>query len=128
MTSPNVALQVVELAKSFVGYPYVWAGASPSVGFDCSGLVYYVYKQFGYNLYRAGDGQANNGIAVKESEMLPGDIIIFANKYTGAIQHVGLYIGDGMMVHAQSSRTGVVISRYDYDQNKYIYTIRRIIY
>ena len=128
LTSPNVALQVVDLAKSLVGYPYVWAGASPSVGFDCSGLVYYVYKQFGYNLYRAGDGQAKNGIAVKESEMQPGDIIIFANKYTGAIQHVGLYIGDGLMVHAQSSRTGVVISKYDYDTNKYIYTIRRIIY
>ena len=128
LTSPNVALQVVDLAKSFVGYPYVWAGASPSVGFDCSGLVYYVYRQLGYNIKRDGDGQATNGIAVKESEMQPGDIIIFANKYTGAIQHVGLYIGDGMMVHAQSSRTGVVISRYDYDTNKYIYTIRRIIY
>ena len=128
LTSPNVALQVVELAKSFVGYPYVWAGASPSVGFDCSGLVYYVYKQMGYTIKRDGDGQATNGIAVKESDMQPGDIIIFANKYTGAIQHVGLYIGDGMMVHAQSSRTGVVISRYDYDTNKYIYTIRRIIY
>ena len=44
------------------------------------------------------------------------------------IEDAGLYIGDGMMVHAQSSRTGVVISRYDYDKNKYIYTIRRIIY
>ena len=128
LTSPNVALQVVELARSFVGYPYVWAGADPSVGFDCSGLVYYVYKQFGYNLYRAGDGMANNGIAVSESDMQPGDIIIFANRSTGSIQHVGLYIGDGMMVHAQSSRTGVVISRYDYDTNKFIYTIRRIIY
>ena len=128
LTSPNVALQVVDLAKSFVGYPYVWAGADPSVGFDCSGLVYYVYKQLGYNIKRDGDGQASNGIAVKESEMQPGDIIIFANKYTGAIQHVGLYIGDGKMVHAQSSRTGVVISAYDYDTNKYIYTIRRIIY
>ena len=106
----------------------MWAGANPSVGFDCSGLVYYVYKQMGYNIQRDGDGQAGNGIAVKESDMQPGDIIIFANKYTGAIQHVGLYIGDGMMVHAQSSRTGVVISRYDYDKNKYIYTIRRIIY
>lgn len=128
MTSPNVALQVVELAKSLVGSPYVWAGASPTIGFDCSGLVYYVYKQFGYNLYRSGDSMANNGIAVKESDMQPGDIIIFANKNTGAIQHVGLFIGDGMMVHAQSSRTGVVISRYDYDNNKYIYTIRRVIY
>ena len=128
LTSPNKALQVVDLAKSFVGYPYVWAGADPELGFDCSGLVYYVYKQMGYNIQRDGDGQAGNGIAVKESDMQPGDIIIFANKYTGAIQHVGLYIGDGMMVHAQSSRTGVVISRYDYDKNKYIYTIRRIIY
>ena len=128
LTSPNVALQVAEFAKTFVGYPYTWAGADPSIGFDCSGLVYYVYKQMGYTIKRDGDGQATNGIAVKESDMQPGDIIIFANKYTGAIQHVGLYIGDGMMVHAQSSRTGVVISRYDYDKNKYIYTIRRIIY
>ena len=128
MTTPNKALQVAELAKSFVGYPYVWAGADPSIGFDCSGLVYYVYKQFGYNLHRPGDGQASDGIAVSEDDMQPGDIIIFCNKYTGSIQHVGLYIGDGMMVHAQSSATGVVISKYDYDYNKYIYSIRRIIY
>ncbi len=128
MTTPNKAMQVVDLARSFVGYPYVWAGADPSIGFDCSGLVYYVYKQFGYNLHRPGDGQASDGIAVSESDMQPGDIIIFSNKYTGSIQHVGLYIGDGMMVHAQSSATGVVISKYDYDYNKYIYAIRRIIY
>ena len=128
MTTPNKALQVVELAKSFVGYPYVWAGASPSIGFDCSGLVYYVYGQFGYNLHRPGDGQASDGIAVSEDDLQPGDIIIFANNYTGSIQHVGLYIGDGLMVHAQSSATGVVISKYDYDYNKYIYSIRRIIY
>ncbi len=128
MTSPNAALQAVEMAKSYVGYPYVWAGASPSVGFDCSGLVYYIYRTLGYNIHRAGDGQASDGIAVKESEMQPGDIIIFSNKFTGAIQHVGIYIGDGLMVHAQSSRTGVVISKYDYDYNKYIYSIRRIVY
>ncbi len=127
LTSPSVAQQVVDLALSYVGYPYVWAGANPSVGFDCSGLVYYVYKQFGYNLYRAGDGMAREGVAVEESEMQPGDIIIFSNKATGSIQHVGLYIGDGKMVHAQSSRTGVVISQYDYDTSKYIYSIRRII-
>ncbi len=128
LTVPDAALQAVELAKSFVGYPYVWAGASPSVGFDCSGLVYYVYQQLGYSLYRAGDGMAKNGIEVEESEMQPGDILIFANRSTGAIQHVGLYIGDGQMVHAQSSSTGVVISDYDYDSGKYIYTIRRIVY
>lgn len=128
LTSLSISQQVANLAISLVGSKYVWAGASPSVGFDCSGLVYYVYKQFGYNLYRAGDGMAKNGIAVKESEMQPGDIIIFSRKSDGGIQHVGLYIGDGMMVHAQSSATGVVISRYDYDTSKFIYTIRRIIY
>lgn len=128
LTSLSVSQQVANLALSYVGYPYVWAGASPSVGFDCSGLVYYVYKQFGYNLYRAGDDMVKNGIAVKESEMQPGDIIIFSRKSDGGIQHVGLYVGDGMMVHAQSSKTGVVISRYDYDASKFIYAIRRIIY
>ena len=128
MTTPNKALQAAELAKSFVGYPYVWAGADPSVGFDCSGLVYYIYRSLGYNIHRPGDGQASDGIAVSEDDMQPGDIIIFANKSTGSIQHVGIYIGDGLMVHAQSSRTGEVISNYDYDYNKYIYTIRRIIY
>ena len=128
LTTPNKALQAVELAKSLVGYPYVWAGADPSVGFDCSGLVYYIYRSLGYNIHRPGDGQASDGIAVSEADMQPGDIIIFANKSTGSIQHVGLYIGDGLMVHAQSSRTGVVINKYDYDYNKYIYTIRRIIY
>ena len=128
LTTPNKALQAVEMAKSFVGYPYVWAGADPSIGFDCSGLVYYIYKQLGYNLHRPGDGQASDGIAVSEDDLQPGDIIIFSNKYTGSIQHVGLYIGNGEMVHAQSSATGVVISKYDYDYNKYIYSIRRIIY
>ena len=110
LTSLSVSQQVANLALSYVGYPYTWAGANPSVGFDCSGLVYYVYKQFGYNLYRAGDDMAKNGIAVEESEMQPGDIIIFSRKSDGGIQHVGLYVGDGMMVHAQSSKTGVVIS------------------
>ena len=128
LTSLSVSQQVANLALSYVGYPYVWAGANPSVGFDCSGLVYYVYKQFGYNLYRAGDDMAKNGIEVEENDLQPGDIIIFSRKSDGGIQHVGLYVGDGMMVHAQSSKTGVVISRYDYDTSKFIYTIRRIVY
>ena len=128
LTTPNKALQAVEMAKNLVGSPYVWAGADPSIGFDCSGLVYYIYTSLGYKMHRPGDGQALDGIGVSEAEMQPGDVIIFSNKYTGSIQHVGLYIGDGMMVHAQSSATGVVISKYDYDYNKYIYAIRRIVY
>lgn len=127
MTSPDVAQQVVNLALSYVGYPYTMAGASPSTGFDCSGLVYYVYKQFGYNLHRAGDGQALDGVSVSRSDMRPGDILIFAANGTNSIKHVGIYIGDGKMVHAQNPSMGVNISDYDYDSSKYIYSIRRIV-
>lgn len=127
MTSPDVAQQVVELALSYVGMPYVWAGADPSIGFDCSGLVYYCYKQFGYNLHRAGDGMAQDGVSVSFQDIRPGDIIIYADNGTTSIQHVAIYIGDGMMVHARSSKTGVVINEIGYDSGKYIYSIRRII-
>lgn len=127
LTSPDIARQVVDLALSYVGYPYTMAGASPSTGFDCSGLVYYVYKQFGYNLHRAGDGQALDGTAVNEADLRPGDILIFAANGTNSIKHVGIYIGNGKMVHAQNPTMGVNISDYRYDTSKYIYSIRRII-
>lgn len=127
MTSASIAMQVVDLALSMVGKPYVWAGKDPAIGFDCSGLVYYVYGQFGYNLHRAGDGQALDGVAVSLEEMRPGDILVFANNNTTSIQHVGIYIGDGKMVHAQNPTMGVNISDINYDTAKYIYTIRRIV-
>lgn len=127
LTSPDVAQQIVDLALSYVGYPYTMAGASPSTGFDCSGLVYYVFKQFGYNLHRAGDGQALDGVAVSEADLRPGDVLIFAANGTTSIKHVGIYIGDGKMVHAQNPTMGVNISDYKYDTSKYIYSIRRII-
>ncbi len=128
LTSPNKALDAVELALSFVDYPYTWAGDSPEEGFDCSGLVYYVYGQCGYTLNRTGDGQAQNGIAVDPEDMKLGDILVFASKSSGSIQHVGIYIGDGMMVHARNSKYGVDINAIDYDGNYYLYGVRRIVY
>ncbi len=128
LTSPNRALQALELALSFVDYPYTWAGDSPEEGFDCSGLVYYVYGQCGYTLSRTGDGQAQNGIAVAPDDMQPGDILVFASNSSGSIQHVGLYIGDGMMVHARNSKYGVDINPIDYDSSYYLYGVRRIVY
>lgn len=127
MTTPDEARQAVELALSMVGKPYVWAGADPAIGFDCSGLVYYVYKQLGYNIHRAGDGMAQDGDPVNYADIRIGDILIFADNGTSSIQHVGIYIGDGMMVHARNSRTGVVVDAVGYDSGKYIYSIRRII-
>ena len=99
---------VVEYAKQFLGVPYVYGGSSPS-GFDCSGFVYYIYKQFGVTLNRVANDQMVNGTWVPFSEAMPGDIIGFKNK-SGYVNHVGIYVGNGMMIH--SPQTGETV-RYE---------------
>lgn len=122
----DLGRQVVDYALQFVGYNYTWGGKSPSTGFDCSGLVYFVYSQFGYTLNRVAEDQARNGIAVT-GELQPGDILCF---YSGSsyIGHVGIYIGNGMFVHAQNSATGVVITELAGNYANRGYVARRIIY
>ena len=122
--SSELGQQIANYALQFVGYNYSWGGKDPSTGFDCSGLVYYVYGQFGYTLNRVAADQANNGVHV--GELQPGDILCF---YSGSsyIGHVGIYIGDGMFVHAQNSATGVVISSLDGYYGTRGYEARRIV-
>lgn len=100
---------IANYACQFVGYNYCWGGTSPSTGFDCSGLVYYTYKQFGYTLNRVAQDQSQNGVHVDASALQPGDILCF---YSGSnyIGHSGIYIGDNKFVHAANSTTGVIIS------------------
>ncbi|MBQ4651303.1 MAG: SH3 domain-containing protein [Oscillospiraceae bacterium] len=100
--------EIAQYACQFVGTRYIWGGSSPE-GFDCSGLVYYVYKQHGYTLNRVAEDQARNGVHVDADQLQPGDILCF---YSGGsyIGHVGIYIGDGKFVHAANSATGVVIT------------------
>ena len=102
--------QIAQFALQYVGYNYCWGGKDPSTGFDCSGLVYYTYQHFGYTLNRVAQDQARNGVAVSADELQPGDILCF---YSGSsyIGHSGIYIGNGMFVHAQNSATGVVITQ-----------------
>lgn len=100
--------KIVDYAKTFVGYPYVYGGSSPSTGFDCSGFVQYVYKQHGISLNRTATSQLANGYYVSYDNMKPGDIIYFG--YGSTATHVGIYIGNGKFVHAQNSSTGVVIT------------------
>lgn len=101
--------EIADYALQFVGYNYTWGGTSPSTGFDCSGLMYYVYKQFGYTLNRIACDQAMNGVHVDPSDLQPGDLLCF---YSGSdyIGHVGMYIGNNMFVHAANSNSGVITS------------------
>lgn len=105
---------VASYAVQFVGYRYVWGGASPRTGFDCSGLTSYVYRQFGVNLPRSAAAQFNTRYGAmigSMSNLAPGDLMFFAN--TGGrrgITHVAIYIGNGQMIHAMTPAYGVQIS------------------
>ena len=102
--------KVVEVALAQVGKPYIWASANPNIGFDCSGLVYYVYKQVGISLNRTSYTQINNGVSVDSKDLRKGDLVFF-NNGGGRISHVGIYIGNNQFVHASSPGTGVIVSK-----------------
>ena len=106
--SSSKADAIIATAKEYIGVPYVWGGSSPS-GFDCSGLVQYVFRQHGISLNRTAKQQYQHGSYVSRSSLQPGDLVFFQNTYTTGISHVGIYIGSGEFIHASSSR-GVMIS------------------
>lgn len=97
-------------AQRYSGVPYVWGGTSPR-GFDCSGFVHYVYKQKGINIPRETVSLYNGARKVSADQAKPGDIVFFHKTYNTSkpISHVGIYIGNGKMIHASSSR-GVIIA------------------
>ena len=106
------ASQVVDFAMQFVGSNYVWGGAGPG-GFDCSGFTMYVYGNFGLSLPHSAAAQYNTrygAIISSQSELLPGDLVFFANTYTAGISHVGIYIGGGNVVQALSPGQGVGVA------------------
>ena len=110
---------VVAKAKSYIGYKYVYGGSSPSTGFDCSGFTSYIYKQFGVSLNRTAAGQYSNGTAVSRANLQPGDLVMFGKS---GINHVGIYIGGGMIVHAENKTTGVTTDTINsgYYNNNYV--------
>lgn len=91
---------LVAYAKKFIGTPYVWGGTSPT-GFDCSGFVQYVYKHMGVNLPRVSADQARAGRRVSFADLRPGDLVAIDNssRNNGA-DHIGIYIGHGMVINA----------------------------
>ena len=131
-SSPPVNLtlgeQVVAYALNFLGCNYIYGGTSPS-GFDCSGLVTYVYREFGISVTRDAHGQfRDNGVYVEKPDLAPGDLVFFSTNGGGYIHHVGIYIGDNEFVHASTYSTGVIVSRLDsaYYINEY-YGAKRLI-
>lgn len=101
---------LIEKAKSFLGTPYVWGGSQP-LGFDCSGFVQYVYKQFGVNLPRVSYQQAQAGQRVAIKDLQPGDLVAWDNSSrNGGADHISIYIGDGKVIHAPKPGDRVKIS------------------
>lgn len=109
--------QIANFACQYVGYPYKAGGTSLTEGADCSGFVWAVYKAFGYSLPRSSYAQSGAGVGVSYADAQPGDIIYYGG-------HVGIYIGDGRIVHASTERTGIKTESATY---RSIITVRRII-
>ena len=121
----KLADEIVDYAKTWLGVPYRWAGNSKN-GTDCSGLTYHVFKHFGIDVPRSSRAYSGIGTKVSRSEIKKGDILMWDTDRNGTIGHVGIYIGDGMFIHASSSKGKVVTRSLSSYSEKYM-GARRVI-
>lgn len=106
--------KILKKAKKFIGLPYLWAGAS-GFGFDCSGFVFTLYQSFGITIPRDSGPQYKDKNSIKISkekiqDLKPGDLLFFAReKGKGKVHHVGMYVGNGRMIHSPNSKKSIEI-------------------
>ncbi len=108
---PAANANAVDVARRYLGVPYLFGGTNPRVGLDCSGLVQLVYQQLGIQLPRTAQQQYNATVRVGEADLRPGDLVFFARTYPDPndwVTHVGIYIGGGQQINAPT--TGQVVS------------------
>ena len=119
-TNTNKVEKIVALAKKQLGKPYEWGAEGPN-SFDCSGLTYYVYKQHGITLPRSSKAQSQKGKTISKSNLQAGDLVFFNTNGSG-VSHVGIYIGNGNMIH--STKPGDVVKttsiNSSYYKNKFV--------
>jgi cell wall-associated NlpC family hydrolase len=121
VAAPNQAAQtVVNTALAQQGKPYVWAGAGPN-SFDCSGLTQFAYRAAGISLPHSSKTQATMGTPVARGDLRPGDLVAFYSP----VSHIGIYIGNGQMVHAPTS--GDVVRTVSIDKMSGYNTARRLV-
>lgn len=104
----DVRVSLVQYALQFVGNRYVWGGTSLTNGIDCSGFTMQIYARYGISLPHHAASQPGYGTRISASEARPGDLFFYGGR--GGIGHVGIYIGNGQIVHASNERTGITIS------------------
>ncbi|MGN1148306.1 MAG: SH3 domain-containing protein [Lachnospiraceae bacterium] len=115
-TNEELRAAIVEDAMQYLGNVYIHGGKSLAGGTDCSGFTCFIYADFGYSISRTPSGQLSSaGRSIDYSEIQPGDIICYSSNGGKSCTHVGLYIGDGQIIHSANSRKGVIISNADYD-------------
>jgi cell wall-associated NlpC family hydrolase len=109
------ASQVIAIAMQYLGVPYVWGGSSPSQGFDCSGLISYVYAQIGISLPHHAASIYGYGVPVSYDELQPADLVFFSG-----LGHMGMYIGGGQFIHAPHTGDVVKISSMSERTGSYV--------
>lgn len=113
-TVSQTAVDLINYGMQFLGNPYVHGGSSLTNGTDCSGFVMLVFQQFGYSLPRSSSAYLSAGTVIPVDQAKPGDIFLY--NYNGVIGHVGIYIGNGQLMHASTPSQGIKIGSAFYTQ------------